>query len=211
MSIVRMLKATLVGRSREAEAILAAVMDAGLLHVEPMRPPEDLAELHSGTRDPLDRAAQLKRARAAILSVNSSGREVPGIAVGAVVERVEHLAEERRVLHERLSSLDTNIAALTPWGDFDPAELDDLPARGAPVRLARLTWNDWRELNVANVPYVISQQNDDEVWVALFGDVAAELKTHVEALVGQPLPAVLNEVCDPESAPMAHYLRARTC
>ena len=42
-------------------------------------------------------------------------------------------------------------------------------------------------------------------------DVAAELKTHVEALVGQPLPAVLNEVCDPESAPMAHYLRARTC
>ncbi len=193
MSIVRMLKATLVGRSREAEAILTTVMDVGLLHVEPMRPPEDLAALHSGTRDPLDRAAQLKRARTAILSVNSSGREVPGIAVGAVVERVEHLAEERRVLHERLSSLDTNIAALAPWGDFDPAVLDDLTARGAPVRLARLTWNDWRELNVANVPYVISQQNDDEVWVALFGDVAADLNIDRVRLPRRTLSSAIAE------------------
>ena len=40
-------------------------------------------------------------------------------------------------------------------------------------------------------------------------DVASELRTHVEALVGQPLPAVLNEVCDPEGAPMVHYLRGR--
>ncbi|MCO4762231.1 MAG: hypothetical protein KC502_12045 [Myxococcales bacterium] len=175
MSIVRMLKATLVGRASEAEEIITSVMDAGLLHVQPMRPPEELAELHSGTRDPLDRAAQMKRAKVAINSVTPGSREAPGLALGVVVERVEHLAQERRELNDRIIVLDSLIAALAPWGDFDPNDINELQERGAPVILARLTWNDWRELHVSDVPHVISQQNDDEVWVALFGQEASEL------------------------------------
>ncbi len=40
-------------------------------------------------------------------------------------------------------------------------------------------------------------------------DIASELRHHIEAVVGQPLPAKLNEVCDPEHTPMARYLQTR--
>jgi hypothetical protein len=39
--------------------------------------------------------------------------------------------------------------------------------------------------------------------------VAALQRRRLEAVVGQPLPAQLNEVCDPAPAPMSIYLRKR--
>ncbi len=193
MSVVRMLRATLVGRTSDAENILTAVMDAGLLHVRPMRPPEELAELHSGTRDPLDLARRLERARATIMSVASGDRQAPGMALGAVVDRVEHLAEDRAGLQAKLSALDANIDALLPWGDIDPEDLATLAANGAPVTFARLTWNDWRALEVNDIPHAISQQSEDEVWVALFGRDAAQLHVSPVRLPARRLTAVRKE------------------
>ena len=40
-------------------------------------------------------------------------------------------------------------------------------------------------------------------------EVAARQRRRLEAVVGQPLPAQLNEVCDPAPAAMAHFLRRR--
>ena len=40
-------------------------------------------------------------------------------------------------------------------------------------------------------------------------EVAALQRRRLEAVVGQPLPAQLNEVCDPAPAPMSIYLRKR--
>ncbi len=40
-------------------------------------------------------------------------------------------------------------------------------------------------------------------------ETARELRSHVEGVVGRQLPARLNEVCDPEPAPMRRYLHAR--
>lgn len=40
-------------------------------------------------------------------------------------------------------------------------------------------------------------------------EVAAMQRRRLEAVVGQPLPAQLNEVCDPGPAPMSTYLRRR--
>ncbi len=41
-------------------------------------------------------------------------------------------------------------------------------------------------------------------------DVVPRQRARLEAVLGQPLPARLNEVCDPSAAPLARYLRART-
>ena len=49
---------------------------------------------------------------------------------------------------------------------------------------------------------------EDENVVESHGEIASELREHVEALIGQRLPAKLNEVCDPESAPIIQYLSA---
>ena len=40
-------------------------------------------------------------------------------------------------------------------------------------------------------------------------DVVALQRARLEAVLGQPLPAELNEVCDPSSAPLAIYMRQR--
>ncbi|MBT3275042.1 MAG: hypothetical protein HN368_17945, partial [Spirochaetales bacterium] len=45
--------------------------------------------------------------------------------------------------------------------------------------------------------------------IAEHPDVAVELRGHVEAVVGQPLPATLNEVCDTQPSPIITYLDAR--
>jgi arylsulfatase A-like enzyme len=39
--------------------------------------------------------------------------------------------------------------------------------------------------------------------------VAAELRGHVEGIVGQPIPAQLNEVCDPEPSPIIRHLQGK--
>jgi arylsulfatase A-like enzyme len=47
----------------------------------------------------------------------------------------------------------------------------------------------------------------------VYGDhpeVAARQRARLEAVLGQPLPAKLNEVCDPSPAPLATYLRRRS-
>jgi arylsulfatase A-like enzyme len=41
-------------------------------------------------------------------------------------------------------------------------------------------------------------------------EVAALQRSRLEAVLGQPLPAKLNEVCDPASAPLAMYLLRRS-
>ena len=40
-------------------------------------------------------------------------------------------------------------------------------------------------------------------------DVVCELRGKIEAVVGQPLPARLNEVCDPAPPPMVEFQRCR--
>ncbi len=42
-----------------------------------------------------------------------------------------------------------------------------------------------------------------------YPEVAARQRTRLEAVLGQPLPARLNEVCDPSPAPLATYLSRR--
>jgi arylsulfatase A-like enzyme len=48
--------------------------------------------------------------------------------------------------------------------------------------------------------------NENHDVLAEHPDTAGELRLHIEATVGQPLPAILNEVCDPQPAPMVEYL-----
>ncbi len=56
---------------------------------------------------------------------------------------------------------------------------------------------------------LVNDPREDENVLADHPDVEGELRRHIEAVIGQPLPARLNEVCDPEPAPMAKYLQIR--
>ena len=56
---------------------------------------------------------------------------------------------------------------------------------------------------------LVDDPGEDRNVVADNRAVARELRRHIEAVVAQPLPAKMNEVCDPESTPIANYLRLR--
>lgn len=176
MSIVRMLAATIVGRTADAEALLTAVQAAGLLHMAPMRPPEELAAAHGGPHDPIAEAARILRVRNAIARVKPLPPEgVEERTVDEVIAQGEDLLRIREEAHRRLAAVEATIAALEPFGDFDPDDLDLLEAAGAPVTFARLTWNDWRALDLSEVPHAIASQTELDVCIAFFGPAAESL------------------------------------
>ena len=66
-----------------------------------------------------------------------------------------------------------------------------------------------REDNAAMLFDLQADPEEDSNVVEAHPDVAQMLRRHVEAVVGQPLPAKLAEVCDPEPSPIVRYLRGR--
>ncbi|MBT7164897.1 MAG: sulfatase-like hydrolase/transferase [Victivallales bacterium] len=59
-----------------------------------------------------------------------------------------------------------------------------------------------------DVLYDLANDPDENVDVkAEHPDLVKEFQREVEAILGQPLPAKLNEVCDPETFPMLKYMR----
>ena len=50
---------------------------------------------------------------------------------------------------------------------------------------------------------------EDHNVIAEHPDVVAEMRSHIETLIGEPLPGTMNEVCDPGSAPIGVYARQR--
>ncbi len=179
MSIVRMLAATIVGRTSDAEALLTAVQAAGLLHMTPMRPPEELAVAHAAASgepgDPVIEARRILHVRTAIARVPEQAPEGVERTVDEIVVHAEELLRVREEAQSRLAASEATIAALEPFGDFDPADLDRLEAAGADVTFARLTWNDWRALDLSDVPHAIASQTELDVCVVFFGAEAAEL------------------------------------
>jgi arylsulfatase A-like enzyme len=65
-----------------------------------------------------------------------------------------------------------------------------------------------------DVLYDLASDPDESVDVkADHADLVREFQREIEAVVGQPLPAKLNEVCDPETFPMLKHFRllAKRC
>ena len=54
---------------------------------------------------------------------------------------------------------------------------------------------------------ILADPDENQNLITAHPEVAAALRREIEAVVGQPLPAKLNEVCDPEAFPMARYLQ----
>ncbi|NOY80805.1 MAG: sulfatase-like hydrolase/transferase [Kiritimatiellaeota bacterium] len=81
----------------------------------------------------------------------------------------------------------------------------------ASVRTDR--WNYVTPVHRTEAPEVLFDLRNDpeenENVADAHPDVVCELRRRVEAVVGQPLPARLNEVCDPAPPPMVEYLHRR--
>ena len=185
MSIVRMLRATLIGRTADAESVLTAVQAAGLLHIVPMRPPAEIVHAVAGTGDVLVEVEALQRARVAITAVPAQNPASQPELLDDAAELAGELHERRESLLVEIAAADATVQALEPWGEFDPADLVSLAEHGAPITFSRLTWNDWNALDLSAYPHEVLRKSELEVHAVFIGT-----PTHELPLVGLRLPHV---------------------
>ncbi|MDI6774090.1 MAG: hypothetical protein QME60_01665 [Verrucomicrobiota bacterium] len=133
--IVKMKKITLLCLAADRPPTLEALRDLGALHLVPLARPEtdDFTE----TRHALDRATAALNA----LSAGARARKgLPRPAHAAAmradpVAAVHDRLTRKRQLAERLDALRAEQMESEPFGDFDPALVRDMAARGMSVRL----------------------------------------------------------------------------
>ena len=113
--IVPLLKVTLYGQLKDKTQVLADLQDMGLLHLIPLRPPEEI-QSEAGP------SSEAREALRFLLSCPSRRRQVrdPLKFEATMVER-EALALKRRIqeLTDERDFLSRRIMDLKPWGTFD--------------------------------------------------------------------------------------------
>lgn len=175
MSITRMLRATVIGRTVDAEGILTAIQAAGLLHITPMRPPDDVSGLVSSHEGVLALVSRLQRARAAIASTAEAPPEADNLAVDTLAHRVGEALDRRERLVAEHNAAQATVSALEPWGEIDPLDLDALAAHGAEVTFVRLTPTDYRLIDWTDIAHTVAHTVENEIYVAIFSKGATEL------------------------------------
>jgi V/A-type H+-transporting ATPase subunit I len=177
MSHVRMLRTTLVARREDTDDVLEALQDSGIVHPVVVPVPEELegiAQRGADTRNPDDDAlairAQLERRRKALANVaHAPARlQVQDLPLPQVLEVVDKIIDEREHDYHQRHSVDAKIAALEPWGDFEPADLQAVRDAGVRVTFAIFTRDEWHAVDQRGLVHAIAHEDEDRVWVVMF-------------------------------------------
>lgn len=222
MSLVPMLKATLVARREDADPVLEALQDAGLLHIVPVRVPESLAaelellpprELTERTDGTGYIYEELETRRHALANVAPSPArlQVTDKSMPEVLEAVDALLAKRTLAEQELVECEASIAALEPWGDIDFDDVAALRTKGVDITFALYTKDDW-DTRASKYMHAVAREDDSRVWVVLFhpeaeGGAAVQLpEERLSRLVArrEELTSLIAEV-NRELGRYAHY------
>lgn len=135
--IVPMKKVTVVVLEREKREALRALRRLGAVHVE--RLPASSDDLEA-----LQRKKALCHAALGHLTGLKARGPAPECRLGpdeaaAVAERIAANRDAARALRDRWAAERRELDRLAPWGDFEPADLKGLGARGVVIRLYELS------------------------------------------------------------------------
>ncbi|GEM_PF-1690046 len=195
MTVVRMLKASLIGRVGDAESILHSVQRAGLMHIDAITPPESRAGRHHASDDAIDMTARYRRARKGIASIPAGGRSErhKGLGLADVVDNVSGLLDQLDALGHELAEVESSIAQLQPWGRVEPIDVAAIRDAGVPIEFCVVTEVFWDALELRDLveagrlAWHIAHREDGELWVMFVGPAAAELQIVNEKLPDQPI------------------------
>jgi V/A-type H+-transporting ATPase subunit I len=136
--IVEMKKLTLLCLEDDTSTTLDALRDLGVLHMTPVKPPDDL--------DIRQNAADTQEARSIQLALRTyRKRAATAAASPAAVDPSTLLATARDLLGrkqkvvDRIEALRRERTAVEPYGDFDPSAVTRLREKGVTVRLYHTT------------------------------------------------------------------------
>lgn len=148
----RMRKLTLLLYHREKDDFLDKLRDLGVVHVEE-KPEVSSAEL-ARTRTELRRVehalGELQKAAKQKQVDRAASREKP---VDEILAEYERLAGGKESAEQSAASLRKEIAALEPWGDFDPESLRKLADVGIHLRFFEVQSRKYAQLDLTKVEH----------------------------------------------------------
>lgn len=170
--IVPMKKVTVLCLASARDATLEHLRALGVLHVEPVRPPENEA-IESARKD-------LAYYRRALDVLPAHAAAAPsGRPPAEIVQAIWTCIHERQAIEERLEALRHERLRIEPFGDFDPAAARALEARGLRVRLYRCDPKTTPRAPQGSVLRVLSRAKD-AIHFAVIGPADAPPPAGVE-------------------------------
>ncbi len=143
--IVKMKKITLLCMEQDRDSTLAKLRDLGVMHLDPVNAPES---------DDLDAAiaegnvVEETRCQLELLTPKAAKPDAPcpptpeNIAKGRqIVEAAQELLSRRKALSDDLENSRKELAALVPYGNFNPDTIRTLAEKGIIVKLYQLPAN----------------------------------------------------------------------
>ncbi|MFP4483502.1 MAG: V-type ATP synthase subunit I [Spirochaetaceae bacterium] len=138
--IEQMKKASVVVLDAHRQEAVDRLREVGVLHVQGEEVlSDDLSHLK-------ERRATIERALSVLSEPerNHADEQLSLEDAVSVAENALEKAEELRAAREHLDALEREALNLEPWGDFDPAAVQDLRARGIDVQLYAVPKQDFR-------------------------------------------------------------------
>ena len=128
--IVPMKKITLLAMAADEDAVLSGLRSLGVMQIEKFG-------AVSGTSSAIsDRLLSTRRVISVLEKMQKSPSGTAPAADGKVVcQNAEENIEKLNRVEEELDSLRQKLKAISMWGDFDRALLDDLAAKGIELHL----------------------------------------------------------------------------
>jgi len=199
VAIVRMKHVAIAGLTADREQFLECLQGLGVLHLTPCVPAPERSESSVELRSKVDRLqaclTMLDEFRHKRYELEYTDDELPYVLCG--------LLQEWKDLHQRLFALRHEVAVYTPWGDFDPRDIERTRELNLYIQLWSVPQKDYEKIDFDEGVYhkAISQQID-----LLFCTVNFGKPVVLDAPVVE-LPAPADKLSD--MAEKAHMLEER--
>ena len=142
--IARMKKITLLVSERSRTDFLFKLREAGVVHVNQIKP-----ALSQDINDQEDKIALLNNAVGILDNYSGTQKEEKALSEEELINIAQEIAQQQSENEEaltRIRDIKTELEWFSPWGGFDPKELDFLKDNGVTVRLYCLRRDEYKRI-----------------------------------------------------------------
>ena len=126
MSIVELIKVTLIGKTEEKSAVLGGLQNLGVLHLIPLTTSGSAVLSEGLPAKTVDSVRYLEQTKHRLKPRLLDGKIAPLVEVNAVVDEVLQHRKICREYQDKKDELQTFIKIRSEWGDFEFPSVDDM-------------------------------------------------------------------------------------
>lgn len=202
-----MVQCTIVARQAEAEAVLEALQEAGIVHVSAIDLPsleeEGLLRGATPAPDAKDVRTIYARLETRLHALNGvapapARLQVRDLTYLEVGKALDALIERRAALQREIEALDAHRDLLVPWGDFAVEDLEAIERAGVRVVFLELSEQEWLRFD-RSLPHAIASVREGARRVVLF-DPPGPIEGTVVQVPRLSLTALLDRIEQAQAA-----------